>query len=67
VPAGLALPSVLAYRTVAVWLPSPAAIAAIPGLRTTIAGWAREDATSVVYEHIRRTAVLEPLDERQRP
>jgi uncharacterized membrane protein YbhN (UPF0104 family) len=48
VPAGLALPSVLAYRTVAVWLPSPAAMAAIPGLRATIAGWAREDTTSPV-------------------
>jgi hypothetical protein len=47
VPAGLALPSVLAYRTIAVWLPSPAAIAAIPGLRTTIARWAREDISAV--------------------
>jgi putative heme transporter len=47
VPAELALPSVLAYRTVAVWLPSPAAIAAIPGLRATVARWARED-TAVV-------------------
>lgn len=44
VPAGLALPAVLAYRTVAVWLPTPAAIAAIPGLRTTIGRWAQEDA-----------------------
>ncbi len=41
VPAGLALPSVLAYRAVAVWLPTPVAIAAVPGLRATIAGWAR--------------------------
>ena len=43
VPAGLALPSVLAYRTVAVWLPTPVAMAAIPGLRRTIAGWERDD------------------------
>jgi uncharacterized membrane protein YbhN (UPF0104 family) len=35
----LALPAVLAYRTVAVWLPTPAAIAAVPALRTTIARW----------------------------
>jgi putative heme transporter len=47
VPAGLALPSVLAYRTIAVWLPTPASMAAIPGLRATIARWAREDATAV--------------------
>jgi len=47
VPAGLALPSVLAYRTIAVWLPTPAAMAAIPGLRATIARWAREDAAAV--------------------
>jgi uncharacterized membrane protein YbhN (UPF0104 family) len=45
VPAGLALPSVLAYRAVAVWLPSPVALAAVPGLRATIARWAREDVT----------------------
>ena len=46
VPAGLALPSVLAYRTIAVWLPTPAAMAAIPGLRATIVRWAREDAAA---------------------
>jgi uncharacterized membrane protein YbhN (UPF0104 family) len=44
VPAGLALPAVLAYRTVAVWLPTPAAVASIPGLRGTVARWARQDA-----------------------
>lgn len=44
VPAALALPAVLAYRTVAVWLPSPAAVASIPALRATVARWAREDA-----------------------
>jgi hypothetical protein len=48
VPAELALPSVLAYRTVAVWLPTPIAIAAIPGLRATIARWEREDTTASV-------------------
>lgn len=47
-PAGLALPAVLAYRTVAVWLPSPAAVAAVPGLRATVARWAREDSTAEV-------------------
>jgi len=45
VPAEVALPSVLAYRTVAVWLPTPVAMAAIPALRRTIARWEREDAT----------------------
>jgi putative heme transporter len=44
VPVGLALPAVLAYRTIAVWLPAPAAISAIPGLRATLARWAHEDA-----------------------
>jgi putative heme transporter len=42
VPAGLALPAVLAYRTVAVWLPTPVALAALPSLRSTIARWKRE-------------------------
>jgi uncharacterized membrane protein YbhN (UPF0104 family) len=43
VPAGLALPAVLAYRTIAVWLPTPVAIAALPSLRSTIARWKRDD------------------------
>jgi uncharacterized membrane protein YbhN (UPF0104 family) len=43
VPAGLALPAVLAYRTVAVWLPTPVAVAALPSLRSTIARWKHED------------------------
>jgi uncharacterized membrane protein YbhN (UPF0104 family) len=37
----LALPAVLAYRAVAVWLPTPAALLAAPGLRATAARWAR--------------------------
>jgi uncharacterized membrane protein YbhN (UPF0104 family) len=43
VPAGLALPAVLAYRTVAVWLPTPVAVAVLPSLRSTLARWKRED------------------------
>jgi uncharacterized membrane protein YbhN (UPF0104 family) len=46
-PAELALPSVLAYRAVAVWLPTPLAIAAVPRLRATIARWGREDASAL--------------------
>jgi uncharacterized membrane protein YbhN (UPF0104 family) len=42
----LALPAVLAYRTVAVWLPTPAALVAAPGLRATAARWARERSVS---------------------
>jgi hypothetical protein len=52
VPAELALPSVLAYRTVAVWLPTPVAIAAIPGVRATIAGWEREDTKAPVLRRL---------------
>jgi uncharacterized membrane protein YbhN (UPF0104 family) len=44
VPAELALPSVLAYRAIAIWLPSPIALAAVPGLRATVARWRSEDA-----------------------
>jgi uncharacterized membrane protein YbhN (UPF0104 family) len=47
VPAEVALPSVLAYRAIAVWLPAPVAIAAVPALRATIARWGREDATTL--------------------
>ena len=42
-PAGLALPAVLMYRTIAVWLPLPAGVASLPGMRATIARWGRED------------------------
>jgi hypothetical protein len=38
----LALPAVLACRTVAVWLPTPFAIAAVPALRATVGRWRRE-------------------------
>jgi uncharacterized membrane protein YbhN (UPF0104 family) len=38
----LAVPAVLAYRTIAVWLPTPAAIAAVPALRATVARWRGE-------------------------
>jgi uncharacterized membrane protein YbhN (UPF0104 family) len=38
----LAIPAVLAYRTVAVWLPTPAAIAAMPALRATAVRWRAE-------------------------
>jgi uncharacterized membrane protein YbhN (UPF0104 family) len=38
----VAIPAVLAYRTIAVWLPTPAAIAAVPALRTTVAHWRAE-------------------------
>jgi uncharacterized membrane protein YbhN (UPF0104 family) len=62
VPAELALPSVLAYRTIAVWLPTPAALGAIPGLRATVARWSREDAdASVVRREECRDQLEEPL------
>jgi uncharacterized membrane protein YbhN (UPF0104 family) len=53
VPLELALPAVLAYRTVAVWLPLPVGAASVPGLRTTVARWERED--SATAEHPSRT------------
>ncbi len=47
VPVGLALPAVLAYRALSVWLPAPIALAAIPGLRATVARWGHEDAAQL--------------------
>ena len=44
--AAAAVPAVLAYRAVAVWLPTPAAIAALPRLRATTERWRREDAAA---------------------
>ncbi len=46
VPIGVALPAVLAYRTISVWLPTPVAVAALPGLRSTMARWGREQAAA---------------------
>jgi uncharacterized membrane protein YbhN (UPF0104 family) len=46
-PLGIALPAVIAYRLISVWIPFPAAVAAIPGLRATLSRWAREDSADV--------------------
>jgi putative heme transporter len=46
VPVALALPAVLAYRAIAVWVPAPIAAAAIPRLRATISRWSAEDANA---------------------
>ena len=35
----VALPAVLAYRSIAIWLPAPIGLAALAGLRRTVAGW----------------------------
>ena len=45
VEADLALGSVLAYRSVAIWLPAPIGLVALGGLRRTFARWAEEDAS----------------------
>jgi uncharacterized membrane protein YbhN (UPF0104 family) len=45
----LAVPAVLAYRTIAVWLPTPAAIAAVPALRATVARWRGESGAVVSH------------------
>jgi uncharacterized membrane protein YbhN (UPF0104 family) len=47
VPAELALPAVLAYRAISVWLPAPVAIASLPALRATLARWGREDSAAL--------------------
>jgi uncharacterized membrane protein YbhN (UPF0104 family) len=39
----LALASVLAYRSVAIWLPAPIGLAALGGLRRTVARWGEAD------------------------
>jgi uncharacterized membrane protein YbhN (UPF0104 family) len=58
VDADLALVSVLAYRAVAIWLPAPAGLVALGGLRKTIARWSREDQTVEAPE--RPVAVAAP-------
>jgi hypothetical protein len=63
VEADLALASVLAYRSVAIWLPAPLGLVALAGLRRTFARWAEEDATAVPMPAAPpvRARQLEPL------
>jgi len=42
VEADLALASVLSYRALAIWLPAPVGLAALGGLRRTVARWGAE-------------------------
>jgi len=42
IDASLALPAVLAYRAVALWLPAVLGTAAMAGLRSTVASWGRD-------------------------
>jgi uncharacterized membrane protein YbhN (UPF0104 family) len=55
VPADLALVSVLAYRSVAIWLPAPIGLVALGGLRRTVARWTGEDAA------VEAVAAAEPM------
>ena len=43
VEADLAIASVLAYRSVAIWLPAPMGLLALGGLRQTFSRWARQE------------------------
>jgi uncharacterized membrane protein YbhN (UPF0104 family) len=63
-PAEVVLPSVLAYRAIAIWTPVPAGAAALTGLRRTVRRWSREDeARSAAEGDARRLdpLLLEPL------
>jgi hypothetical protein len=44
VGADVALVSVLAYRSVAIWLPAGIGLATVPSLRATLQRWGRADA-----------------------
>ena len=56
VGADVALASVLAYRSVAIWLPAGIGLATIPSLRATLARWKAEDEADAQDE-----AVVTPL------
>ena len=58
VEADLALASVLAYRSVAIWLPAPIGLAALAGLRRTFARWASQDSTLTRIPRERVPAVV---------
>jgi uncharacterized membrane protein YbhN (UPF0104 family) len=49
-PAEVVLPTVLAYRAIAIWTPVPAGAAALAGLRRRVRAWAVEDGVEDVEE-----------------
>ncbi len=55
----LALAAVLAYRSVAIWLPASVGLAALSGLRRTTARWSAEDAPAA-GRHRRRPSAARP-------
>jgi uncharacterized membrane protein YbhN (UPF0104 family) len=57
----LALASVLAYRSVAIWLPASVGIGALNGLRRTTARWSAEDAPA---ETVTAEPTAEPRERR---
>jgi uncharacterized membrane protein YbhN (UPF0104 family) len=63
----LALTSVLAYRAIAIWLPAPIGLAALGGLRRTIARWGDEDAPAGARAPERTAAPAWPLPARPEP
>jgi uncharacterized membrane protein YbhN (UPF0104 family) len=52
VGADVALASVLAYRSVAIWLPAGIGLATLPSLRTTLARWGRPEPAPVTVTPI---------------
>jgi uncharacterized membrane protein YbhN (UPF0104 family) len=50
VDADLAIVSVLAYRSIAIWIPAPIGLVALSALRGTIAAWGREDQAAALSE-----------------
>ena len=54
VEADLALASVLSYRALAIWLPAPVGLAALGGLRRTVARWGAEGELAAARAPARR-------------
>ena len=62
----LALAAVLAYRSVAIWLPASVGLAALNGLRRTTARWSAEDAPAETVAAPERRPAARPLPLRPR-
>ena len=67
VEADLALASVLAYRSVAIWLPAPLGLVALGGLHKTFASWAEEDASMQQDASMQAPAAAPVLTPRPEP
>jgi uncharacterized membrane protein YbhN (UPF0104 family) len=67
VQADLAIVSVLAYRAIAIWIPTPVGLLALSSLRRTLVRWGNEDPAAPETEVVPAAPVIEVVPAAPRP